>query len=542
MKKILLTLAAVCAFGAADAAVADLSKTWSASVDNAFAAGNAVFNAPVALDAAGNVIATGAYNEDVTIAGTSLEAVGTSAYIAKYDTAGNALWAVGIIGSATINNVVADADNNIYVAGQFADEVTFGTTAGETVVKNGMTLDGAPTVEQNAAFIAKYASDGKLLAVRTFIPELQPALAAVIDDWESEVFYWYTDGDVNFKITDLVAVGGEVYASAVYTGITKVEDITFDASYVNYIGMMYDDNICAAVFTLDGGLENIKIVDQISSSVNNGDYTENTYEVWNARLDINGSDMLVAYTGIGELSYQGGVLDLKQEKSTPMFIFSTFKDGKFVANKLVPTADAMIKSFNAVAGVKIIGGNGYIAGRKYNVTTELKDENEVEIYFNEAFVATVPALDVANTTIKAATIMEGDFYYQISDAAFTANGDIYMTSECYYQNAVNGHLKGEFAGNGVTYVYAADAISATDYKATAAAASASSLVFATVGDTGVDYTLYGDNSAAGIDDITVGDDNAPAVYYNLQGVQVANPDNGIYIVRRGNKVTKQLVK
>lgn len=37
-------------------------------------------------------------------------------------------------------------------------------------------------------------------------------------------------------------------------------------------------------------------------------------------------------------------------------------------------------------------------------------------------------------------------------------------------------------------------------------------------------------------------EDAPAVYYNLQGVQVTNPENGIYIVRRGNKVTKELVK
>lgn len=37
-------------------------------------------------------------------------------------------------------------------------------------------------------------------------------------------------------------------------------------------------------------------------------------------------------------------------------------------------------------------------------------------------------------------------------------------------------------------------------------------------------------------------ENVPAVYYNLQGVRVANPDNGIYIVRRGDKVSKELVK
>lgn len=38
------------------------------------------------------------------------------------------------------------------------------------------------------------------------------------------------------------------------------------------------------------------------------------------------------------------------------------------------------------------------------------------------------------------------------------------------------------------------------------------------------------------------DDNAPAEYYNLHGVRVANPENGLYIVKRGNKVTKQLIR
>lgn len=45
----------------------------------------------------------------------------------------------------------------------------------------------------------------------------------------------------------------------------------------------------------------------------------------------------------------------------------------------------------------------------------------------------------------------------------------------------------------------------------------------------------------GIDDVVV-DENAPVEYYNLQGVRVANPENGLYIRRQGNKATKVLVK
>ena len=48
----------------------------------------------------------------------------------------------------------------------------------------------------------------------------------------------------------------------------------------------------------------------------------------------------------------------------------------------------------------------------------------------------------------------------------------------------------------------------------------------------------------GIEDVAVdNDDNAPAEYFNLQGVHVAHPEAGnIYIVRRGAKVSKELVK
>lgn len=38
------------------------------------------------------------------------------------------------------------------------------------------------------------------------------------------------------------------------------------------------------------------------------------------------------------------------------------------------------------------------------------------------------------------------------------------------------------------------------------------------------------------------DANAPVEYYNLQGVRVANPENGIYIRRQGKNVTKVMVK
>lgn len=50
-----------------------------------------------------------------------------------------------------------------------------------------------------------------------------------------------------------------------------------------------------------------------------------------------------------------------------------------------------------------------------------------------------------------------------------------------------------------------------------------------------------DPQVTGVEDVTV-DENAPVEYYNLQGVRVDNPENGIYIRRQGSKVSKVLVR
>lgn len=43
---------------------------------------------------------------------------------------------------------------------------------------------------------------------------------------------------------------------------------------------------------------------------------------------------------------------------------------------------------------------------------------------------------------------------------------------------------------------------------------------------------------AGVNDIEVNETSAPTEYFNLQGMKIANPDNGVYIKRQGGKVSK----
>ena len=51
------------------------------------------------------------------------------------------------------------------------------------------------------------------------------------------------------------------------------------------------------------------------------------------------------------------------------------------------------------------------------------------------------------------------------------------------------------------------------------------------------------NVPLGIEDITVDKGmDGPAVYYNLQGIEITDPESGLYIVKRGSKVTKEIIK
>jgi hypothetical protein len=67
----------------------------------------------------------------------------------------------------------------------------------------------------------------------------------------------------------------------------------------------------------------------------------------------------------------------------------------------------------------------------------------------------------------------------------------------------------------------------------------------TIGEREYTITFYQPNNVSytsGVNDLTVDDANGDVEYFNLQGIRVKNPANGIYIRRQGNKVSKVLVK
>ncbi len=67
-------------------------------------------------------------------------------------------------------------------------------------------------------------------------------------------------------------------------------------------------------------------------------------------------------------------------------------------------------------------------------------------------------------------------------------------------------------------------------------------VWVNVTNQGIAHYTYNGQKYVGVENIVIEDAQAPVEYYNLQGVKVANPENGLYIRVQGNKVSKVIVK
>jgi Beta-propeller repeat len=110
----------------------------------------------VALDSSGNCYVTGFFSGAATFGSTVLtNAGGRDIFVAKYDGAGNLLWARRAGGSATDSGdkVAVYGVDEVYVLGQFTGTASFGNTDLVNSDTNGLA----------ATFLAKYDSAGNFL-------------------------------------------------------------------------------------------------------------------------------------------------------------------------------------------------------------------------------------------------------------------------------------------------------------------------------------------------------------------------------------------
>lgn len=349
MKKMLLFVVAM--FTAATSfAQGDLENpTWTKTITNAVTeASDVEINSPIVITNQGDVIKTGTFTESFSFAGETFEPIAKSSYIVKYDKKGNEVWVNALRGAATVTAITADAEGNIYVAGKFADKVLITTTNGNVFDIDGMEENN----KQVSAFIVVYDKDGKLLARRQFVPELDPAL-------EETFMYFPEDGDVYFRINNIKVANGKVYITANYTGVNKIDEVVLEGRVLNVWDVMFMDINSAAALSFDKDLSEAQLIADVHTTDAIAEMQMGLHDI---NLAVDGDNVFVAWTGLGNLT-------MTTEKETQDFTFEYGSHPFVVANVTTGQTKAFEASvvdtdasFYTVAGMMVADKKLYIGG------------------------------------------------------------------------------------------------------------------------------------------------------------------------------------
>ena len=263
------------------------APTWTNELTTTEAFADLHRGAAMTIDNEGNAIVTGSYTTELQFAGSYLEATATSAFVAKYDKAGNKKWAAGLNGAATINAITTDAAGNIYAAGVFADAVEILNANGESK----QTITGmADRPDKATGFIVKYSKDGEYVASKTITPKTNAALAGT-ELWD--------DSRAGFYAKKLVIDGTKLYLSASYKGDVNVDNVALSGKYVNIGGFMFQDAVSMCVLSFNtSDLGDAKTVSYFGAKEQTTN--ESLYQTEDVNFDVHDGKVYVGYVASGK--------------------------------------------------------------------------------------------------------------------------------------------------------------------------------------------------------------------------------------------------
>lgn len=239
---------------------------------------------------------------------------------------------------------------------------------------------------------------------------------------------------------------------------------------------------------------------------------------------------------------------------------------KYTAPIAFPGTDLTVKAIAIKEGM----ANSDVVTATYT----LREVGPIDPSVNEVTFDFAEKYDQYGATLgeKKADGKDGNEYYTVTDQEFINNGVIVKTTttsgtgaRVYYSAAAssegwtyrfykNGTLtitapraieSIAFTGKNVTNIaFAEGTYAGTGTKGTwTNPAETTSVSFGNTNGTASIATMVVTlKQSQGVDEIEAEDQNAPAVYYNLQGVRVDNPANGLFIRVQGKKATKVLVR
>lgn len=395
---VILALATIVANAEENAA-----PTWTANLATTEQVADLQRGSAMTIDNEGNAIVTGTYTKDIEFASSYLEPIATSAFIAKYDKAGNKKWAAGLKGAATITAVTNDAEGNVYAAGVFADKVEILNGNGDSKeIINGM--DGKTA--QVSAFIVKYTKEGEYVASKVVIPKV---------DMVNDTYF----GDVYFTPNKIEANGDQILLSAQYTGKSTIDELTLKGQYCNKTDWFYMYDIpTLGVISMSNDLNNATLVAQMAATENETYYG---FGAESCNFATDGSKTYVAFVAYGNDLTLKSANDSKQitdllnkiegEIGTfeHAFIVATIENGKIVATQIYHSKldDNMSDAkFNTIDHMTLYNGNIYLAGT-FNETFPF-DNTKAYVGGCDTYIASLKAADLSKNWALTSNYDEGD--------------------------------------------------------------------------------------------------------------------------------------
>lgn len=378
MKKTLLISAfGMLCFGMQTQAQTTEEQSWSAQLTGVTSQDELYLQAPVCVDNAGSTYTTGQFSQPITIGSTTLENIANSAYLAKYNADGTAAWAIGLKGAATITSVATDENNNVYIAGTFADVVVVGSTDEKT-----QEIKGAENeTNKTASFIAAYNANGELQAVRSFLSQANADIAA-------SGLYIPDTGYPYITIKHIEVSDGKVYVSATHTGDVSIDNVAWTGMYLNVFDFMYSDLESGGIFSLNasdltGGasVAHIGVADQLQS-------VQMGFE--NLGFTVDNGTVYLCFIGNGKMKYDAAgkseTIELTYDDMGSYehgYIVSSIKGDNVNTKTFHEAAHSESAAFNRIGALKVDGDNLYIGGtffQQFAFDNQLNHEGGTDLF------------------------------------------------------------------------------------------------------------------------------------------------------------------
>lgn len=317
----------------------------------------------------------------------------------------------------------------------------------------------------------------------------------------------YSEGQLQMSSPDASTFGAGTAGTAVEPEIFQIEELSADmvSSYVKILGVTVAAGASEKEFTLSDNTGDITLYNQFGVTVGAGENLTfvGVVGVHSGKLQV---------LPVADLGEGGG--------STP-----TPTDDPNVAYFVAPT-------FEGKTGCALTNKNGSTTLSNDEAKEETNGLNGVS--FTEKGVS----LQFAHGSGEYYTSSFGNQtrWYQGETATLTPADGVTITK--VFVQTVN-YSKGAFTTE--TGTVTGTGVGAEN-PITWTGSTTSALVMTAAKQVRFSYIEVTTEGYAGVEDVTVSDENAPVEYYNLQGIRVNNPEGGVYIRRQGNTVTKVLVK